>query len=84
MTQRIDETVSVAVVFADGSTLPRTVRWSGRDYKIQSVGLHHSTHRGDDLVHVFGVVTDSLWMRLEFETVSLSWKLIEINDGQAN
>lgn len=83
MTQRIDEEVAVAVIFSKG-VIPKTVRWSGRDYPVERVGMHHTLHRGDDLIHVFGVICKTHWMRLELDTKTLSWKLLEINDGQTN
>ncbi len=83
MNQRIDELVSVTSYFdKKGATFyPSEVIWRGRTYKITKIGLHHTYKKGDTLYHIFSVTTDTLFLRLKFNTRNLNWYLEEIVDG---
>lgn len=66
---------------ASGIVIPKRLRWDGRTHTIVRVGLHHTYRRGRTLVHVYGVVTETLYYRLELNTEALTWTLAEISDG---
>ncbi|OGM32843.1 hypothetical protein A2803_05920 [Candidatus Woesebacteria bacterium RIFCSPHIGHO2_01_FULL_44_21] len=78
----MNETISVSLVY-DGKTkksIPRSIVWKNRIYRVTKLGLHHTYKDGDKLLHVFSVVAGSLFFRLVFDTSNLHWKLTEIQD----
>jgi hypothetical protein len=80
---KVNETISVSMVY-DGKTkksLPRSIVWKNRIYRISKLGLHHTYKEGDRLLHVFSVVAGTVFLRLVFDTVTLHWKLMEVKDG---
>ena len=83
MIMNIDELVSVSWYFdakEKKSVLLRVV-WSDRVYKVKKIGLYHTFKNGDTLIHVFSVLADNLFFRLEFNSFNLQWKLKEVSDG---
>ncbi len=74
MTQIIDERVVVGM-----KEVPVWVKWKNRIYKVKNIGLHHNFREGKTLYHVFSVATDSLFMKLKFNTDNLIWTLEEIS-----
>lgn len=83
MVQKIDALVSVVSYFDHQNLifLPKTIIWNNRFYKINKIGLHHEYKQGDVLYHIFSVTTDTLFLRLKFNTKSLNWHLEEISNG---
>jgi hypothetical protein len=73
----IDEPVVVGSVNGN----PKYVIWKGRNYTITKIGLRHHFREGNTLYHVFSVVTDTLFLRLKFNTDDLTWRLEEVEDG---
>jgi hypothetical protein len=63
---------------------PRKILWSGREYYVSKIGLHHTFRQGRTLFHVFSVTGSSSFFRLVLNTDNLSWNLEEISDGQTN
>lgn len=79
----MNESISVSLVY-DGKTkksIPRSIIWKNRVYKVSKLGLHHTYKEGDKILHVFSVVSGSLFFRLVFDTATLHWKLTEVQDG---
>lgn len=74
MNQRIDEKVNVVLA----NDIPLSVHWRNRDYKITKVGLRHNFYDGKILMHVFSVLSDSLFLKLKLNTKNLQWNLEEI------
>jgi len=62
---------------------PVIIRWDGREYKITKIGLHHHYWSGRTLVHVFSVISDQTFFRLNFDTDSLLWHLEEVSDNES-
>lgn len=83
MTQKIHELVSVTCLFDHKNLtfLPQVVTWKNRDYKIIKLGLHHTFVKGNVLYHVFSVTTQTLFLRLVFNSKNLNWHLEEITNG---
>jgi len=80
---KVNDSVSVSLVF-DGKTrksIPRSIIWKNRIYRVTKLGLHHTYKEGDKLLHVFSVVAGSLFFRLVFDTNTLHWKLTGVEDG---
>lgn len=86
MNQKVD--VPVSVVFYYNATTfvvkPVKVFWNGREYLINKVGLHHTFRQGRTLFHVFSVVGQGMFFRLNFNTDNLFWRLEEVSDGLPN
>lgn len=86
MHEEINEKVSVIMLYDRnrGIVQPIKIRWQGRSYRVNQVGYHHKTREGRVVIHVFSVLTDTLAMRLEFNTETLHWNLAEVSDGLAS
>lgn len=63
------------VVFANST--PYIIHWRNRDYKITKVGLHHDYYEGKVLIHIFSVLSGTLFLKLKFNTKYLKWNLME-------
>lgn len=83
MTQAVNETVRVLCICQAGTPrlLPHRVNWKNRTHQIKQIGLHHTITQGTILYHIFSVITETLFMRLSFNTKSLLWTLEEVSDG---
>jgi len=75
-TQIIDEKVGVIL----DSNTPISILWRNRDYKITKIGLHHDFYEGKTLIHVFSVLSETLFFKLKFDTKNLEWRLLETYD----
>lgn len=86
MHETINEKVSVITLYDrnKGIVQPIRVRWQGRIFDVKKIGYHHKTREGRIIIHVFSVATDTLSMRLEFNTETMHWNLAEVSDGLAN
>lgn len=60
---------------------PTSLTWSGRTYSVIKLGLHHTYRHGITRHHVFSVVSQDLFFRLNLNTDNLSWTLEEVSDG---
>lgn len=76
MIQRISENVDV--VFGK---IPISLTWYNRTYQIIQLGLHHTYRDGITRHHVFSVISQDLFFRLNLNTDNLIWTLEEISDG---
>ena len=83
MITTINESVSVDLLsnHIKGTAYPWVVHWRGRRYTITNVGLHHTTHDGTILIHIFTATDSTSTFRLRFDTQTLHWKLLEVDDG---
>ena len=82
MFENLDAPVSVSFVFDSEtrSVEPRHLKWNGRVYEIEKIGLHHTFRNGRTLFHVFSVVSKTLFFRLVLNTDNLHWRLEQIAD----
>lgn len=83
MVMKVDEMISIVWYFDANrrKTVLLKVVWKSKTYKISKIGLHHTFKKGEDLIHVFSVVADDLFFRLEFNSVNLQWRLKEVSNG---
>ncbi len=84
MIQRISEKISVILstsVGANPCVRPISIEWSGRDYPVSQVGLRHTYKDGNTRHHIFSVVADDLFFRLNLNADTLHWTLEEVSDG---
>jgi hypothetical protein len=63
---------------------PQRLFWSGREFRVTQLGLHHTYRQGRTLHHVFSVVSKQAFFRLELNSENLNWTLTEVSDGQSN
>ena len=63
------------------SAKPYKVLLNDTPYLIKKIGLHYKTKVGNDLMHIFTVNTESLFLKLIFNTSNLSWHVESIKDA---
>lgn len=82
MIEKISASVSVSLVYdhSQKKVFPKFVKWEGRTYEIEKIGLHHTFREGRTLYHVFSVASKTLYFRLVLNTDTLAWRLEEISD----
>lgn len=80
MSESIDEAVSVDLLsnHMKGTAYPWLIHWRGRRYMIHKVGLHHMIREGRALLHIFSVTDGVSFFKLQFNTETLGWRLLEI------
>ena len=82
----LDEIVDVVAVFAAGREPCRPVRFrrkSGREVTISEIGLRFPRPQGSKMIHVYDVTDGQADYRLEFDAVSLVWRLVREADHVA-
>jgi len=86
MIEKIHERVSVLVSYNrnQGQTIIHKVRWNGKIYLITQFGYHHKVRSGRNIFHIFHVNTDSISFKLELNTETLVWSVLEVSDGDPN
>jgi hypothetical protein len=86
MHEHINEKVSVLAAYHRQRRLvmPVRLKWQGRTYTLTKLGLHHTFREGRVLHHVFSVSDGATFFRLDLNTESLEWRLMEISDGLPN
>lgn len=77
MSQIIDETVTVVL----SNSNPLFMYWKNRDYRITKIGFRHDYYEGKVLIHIFSVLSGTLFLKLKFNTKYLTWNLIETYQG---
>jgi hypothetical protein len=60
---------------------PKRMEYEGKQVVFTETGLRHPTHKGQRMVHVFDMTDGSADYRLEFDAMSLVWKLVYIADA---
>jgi hypothetical protein len=60
---------------------PKRMEYEGKQVVFTETGLRHPTHKGQRMVHVFDMTDGSADYRLEFDAMSLIWKLVYIADA---
>jgi len=83
MPETIDESVSVDLLsnHLKGRAYPWVIHWRGSRYHITKVGFHHTIRDGRTLFHIFSVTDGTTFFNLRFNTETLGWKLLEVDNG---
>ena len=79
----LNERVDVLAVFSPGWQLCKPVKFrraSGREVVISKIGLGYPHERGSKMVHIFDVTDGQADYRLEFDAVTLVWRLVREAD----
>lgn len=88
MREKINEEVSVVMYYSakQKKGVPYLIDWQNKEYKVGEIGYHHISREGQTLHHIFELANkeETLWMRLNFDTSNLHWKLEAISDGNAD
>ncbi len=81
MAETIDESVSVDLLsnHQRGRAYPWVIHWRGNRYMMTKIGLHHTLREGRILFHLFSVTDGNTYFKLQFNTETLSWRLLEID-----
>lgn len=82
MREELDEQVSVLASFAPGPrnmmrVTPHVMKWQGRRYNLEKMGLYHPERRGTKRVHVFSFSSGPTAFRVELDPETLEWRLRE-------
>lgn len=78
MHQLLNEPIDVIVDFSDKRARPRRVRWDNKVYEIKSVNLIHTAKEGQKRLYYFSVSDNSNFMKLQLDTETLEWRIMEI------
>jgi len=79
-----EDVTIVAYYFKDKDQpkcFPKRMEYEGKQVVFTETGLRHPTHKGQRMVHVFDMTDGSADYRLEFDAMSLVWKLVYIADA---
>ena len=79
-----EDVTIVAYYFKDKDQpkcFPKRMEYEGKQVIFTETGLRHPTHKGQRMVHVFDMTDGSADYRLEFDAMSLVWKLVYIADA---
>lgn len=81
MSQAIDESVSVDLLsnHTSGKVYPWVIHWRANRYLVTKVGFHHTLRDGRILHHIFSVTDGNTYLKLQFNTETLMWRLLEVD-----
>ena len=74
----LNEIIEVVAVFQSGNRPCRPVKFrrkNGREVVITKIGLGYDRERGARTMHIFDVTDGQADYRLEFDSVTLVWRL---------
>lgn len=63
---------------------PVKLSWENRDYWVKKLGYHHTYRKGRVLYHVYSVMSETIFFRLEMDTETMFWTVTEVDDGSGN
>jgi hypothetical protein len=82
MFETINEPVAVLAGFGHKNgqvrVLPYLLDWRSQRYRLDVMGLHHLARRGKQLIHIFEFTSGSTKFKLELDTETLTWNLVEV------
>ncbi len=82
MREECDDQVSVLASFAPGPrktirVTPHIMKWKGKRWKLDTMGLYHPERRGTKRVHIFSFSSGETAFRVELDPETLEWRLKE-------
>jgi hypothetical protein len=86
MHEQCNDQVSVLASFTPGPrglmrVVPHVMKWQGKRWRVDTMGLYHPERRGTKRVHVFGFSSGTTAFRLELDPDTLQWTLVEVFYG---
>jgi hypothetical protein len=79
-----EDVTIVAYYFKDKDQpkcFPKRMEYNGKQVIFTETGLRHPTRKCQRMVHVFDMTDGNADYRLEFDAMSLAWKLVYIADA---
>jgi len=77
MLEQINEPIEVVSYFKQGRLIPVKFFWQGKPYFVQKVNLDYSHWEGRSKVYYFAVSDNVNYFKLQFDTDTLKWILLE-------
>ncbi len=74
----INQPTQVIAVFKNNHCYPAKFYYKNQLITVKEVGLQHPTHSGQKILYIFNVSDGQTDYQLEFNTSSLSWKLVAL------
>lgn len=86
MQEIINEKVSALVLYdrMKNITVPKKMRWQGRDYSFTALNYYHKISKGKFIFHVFHLTDGMLDFRLSLNSQTLQVILEEVSDGSVH
>jgi len=86
MREEHDDQVSVLASFAPGPrntmrVTPHLMKWRGRRWRLETMGLYHPEKRGNKRMHIFSFSSGDTAFRVEMDPETLEWRLKEAYYG---
>jgi hypothetical protein len=83
MYEELDDQVSVLASFAPGPkntvrVTPHVMKWRGRKWVLETMGLYHPEKRGEKRLHIFSFSSGSVAFRVEMDPETLEWRLKQV------
>lgn len=80
MLETINQPIEVVAKFSSNNLTPVKFFWPGhgREILIKKVNLAYSSREGRTKLYFFAVSDDSSYFKLQFNSESLSWTLLEV------
>jgi hypothetical protein len=83
MHEELDDQVSVLASFAPGPkntirVTPHVMKWHGRRWILETMGLYHPERRGDKRLHIFSFSSGPVAFRVEMDPETLEWRLKQV------
>jgi hypothetical protein len=78
MHEFMHDPIEVTVSFCGARVKPTSITWNNRHYSIPHVNLVHNTLEGQNRIFYFSVSDATNFMKLRFDTSTLSWHIIEL------
>jgi hypothetical protein len=73
----INEPIQVATLFKEGKITPLKFFWQNREFRVTKVNLSYHHFEGRTKVYYFAVSDNSNYFKLQFDSNSLNWTLLE-------
>jgi hypothetical protein len=86
MREEHNDQVSVLASFAPGPrntvrVTPHLMKWRGKRWRLETMGLYHPEKRGDKRLHIFSFSSGETAFRVELDSETLEWRLKEAYYG---
>lgn len=83
MTDTINEEIGAIVIYQVGKAMPFPwkIKWKRRYFTFKQVDLCHPVWEGQTLHYVYSLSDETNFFRLDYNTRSQHWRLMEMSDG---
>ena len=76
----ISEPIDVWVLFKKNHIQPTVFFWHGRQIKIETINLIHTSKEGSSKFYHFSISSEGNFYRLKFDTAKLNWFLEAVEE----